>query len=163
MYRLNSDFLKPVDREGKVLDFHSLRHTFISRMVRAGVNPKDAQTLARHSVITLTMDRYAHVDRKDVAAALSMVPSLPSAGYAAGPKLAQIRASNGHREIVGESAAKESTTREDQPQTLKKTAVERTGEPLKAEGKGFEPLIGTGPISVFKTDAFDRSATPPMS
>jgi integrase len=43
-------------------DFHSLRHTFITSLARAGVHPKTAQTLARHSTITLTMDRYSHAD-----------------------------------------------------------------------------------------------------
>ena len=37
----------------------------------AGLNLKDAKELARHSTITLTMDRYAHVGLRDTAAALS--------------------------------------------------------------------------------------------
>ena len=41
-------------------DFHALRHTFISRLVRSGVTPAVAKDLARHSTITLTMDYYTH-------------------------------------------------------------------------------------------------------
>jgi integrase len=41
-------------------DFHSLRHSFITGLVRRGVMPKDAQVAARHSTIKLTMDVYAH-------------------------------------------------------------------------------------------------------
>ena len=31
-----------------------------------------------------------------------------------------------------------------------------------AEGQGFEPWIGYKPMPVFKTGAFNRSATPPV-
>ena len=48
------------DDAGRVADFHSLRHTFITNLARGGVHPKVAQALARHSTITLTMDRYSH-------------------------------------------------------------------------------------------------------
>ena len=36
------------DDAGRVADFHSLRHTFITNLANAGVHPKTAQTLARH-------------------------------------------------------------------------------------------------------------------
>ncbi len=71
-----SDFLLYRDREGRVADFHSLRHTFVTSLVRAGVQPKDAKELARHSSITLTMDRYAHVTLQESASALAKVPGL---------------------------------------------------------------------------------------
>lgn len=45
------------DDAGRVADFHALRHTFISNLAAGGVHPKTAQSLARHSTITLTMDR----------------------------------------------------------------------------------------------------------
>ena len=32
-----------------------------------------------------------------------------------------------------------------------------------AEGEGFEPPRGTGPLAVFKTAPFNRSGTPPFS
>ncbi len=55
------------DADGRVFDFHGLRHTFISNLARAGVHPKTAQALARHSTITLTMDRYTHTVREDLS------------------------------------------------------------------------------------------------
>lgn len=58
--RAEPDFLLYRDRDGWVADFHSLRHQFVTELVRAGVSPKDAKELARHSPISLTMDRYAH-------------------------------------------------------------------------------------------------------
>jgi len=55
-------------------DVHSLRHTFISNLANGGVHPKLAQQLARHSTITLTMDRYSHVGFLDRNAALESLP-----------------------------------------------------------------------------------------
>ncbi len=61
-------------------DFHCLRHTFISRLALAGIAPKIAQTLARHSDVRLTLNRYSHVGLHDMAAALEQLPSvLPNA------------------------------------------------------------------------------------
>jgi len=68
----------PYEVGGKFADFHCLRHTFITELVKAGVQPKDAKELARHSTITLTMDRYAHVTLRDTAAAVSSLPSPPA-------------------------------------------------------------------------------------
>jgi len=64
------------DADGRVFDFHSLRHQFISDLARCGVHPKEAQALARHSTITLTMDRYTHVGIVDLTAALDRLPSV---------------------------------------------------------------------------------------
>lgn len=73
------------DDQGRVFDFHALRHQFISNLVLAGVHPKVAQQLARHSTITLTMDRYAHVPTEHTVNALeqlaatdcSLIPYVP--------------------------------------------------------------------------------------
>jgi integrase/recombinase XerD len=45
-----------------VVDFHALRHSYISGLIESGVDPKTVQVLARHSTITLTIDRYSHTD-----------------------------------------------------------------------------------------------------
>jgi integrase len=49
----------PYETEEGFLDFHALRATFITSLVRAGVHPKIVQTLARHSQIELTMQAYS--------------------------------------------------------------------------------------------------------
>ncbi len=59
-----------------IADFHSLRHSFISHLVTGGVHPKVAQQLARHSSITLTMDRYSHLGLIDMTAGLSALPTI---------------------------------------------------------------------------------------
>lgn len=61
-----------VDDSGRVVDFHALRHTFITRLTRSGVAPAVAKELARHSTITLTMDHYTHVLVSDRREALGM-------------------------------------------------------------------------------------------
>ncbi len=68
--------LAPKDKKGRVVDFHALRHTFITRLARAGIHPKVAQTLARHSTITLTMDTYTHSPTGDETSALAALPLL---------------------------------------------------------------------------------------
>jgi integrase len=70
------------DDAGRVADFHSLRHTFITNLANAGVHPKTAQTLARHSTITLTMDNYSHTLREQEADALAVLPDLSPSGRA---------------------------------------------------------------------------------
>ena len=57
-------------------DFHSLRHGFVSALAAGGVHPATAQRLARHSTVTLTMDRYTHVYRGELSKALDVLPDL---------------------------------------------------------------------------------------
>ena len=64
------------DDAGRVSDFHSLRHTFITNLAAGGVHPKIAQALARHSTITLTMDRYTHSYHGEQTEALNVLPDL---------------------------------------------------------------------------------------
>ena len=58
-------------------DFHALRHTFVTTVIRAGATPKEAQGLARHSDIRLTMERYAHLVLLEMAAAILRMPHIP--------------------------------------------------------------------------------------
>jgi integrase/recombinase XerD len=57
-------------------DFHALRHTYITRLIKAGVNPKTAQILARHSDPRLTLGVYTHIEIIDQAKALNSMPRL---------------------------------------------------------------------------------------
>jgi len=75
--RLKSDFLCHCNHDGLYADFHSLRHWFITGLARAGVSPKMAQTLARHSDIRLTMGVYTHVELSDQTAAIESLPGPP--------------------------------------------------------------------------------------
>jgi hypothetical protein len=74
--RERSSRLMYTDERGRVFDFHALRGQFVSNLARAGVHPKVAQQLARHSTINLTMGSYTHLDTEDLAGALKALPSL---------------------------------------------------------------------------------------
>jgi integrase len=55
--RAESDFLAIKTDKGKI-DFHSLRHSFGTMLAAAGVHPRTAMELMRHSKIELTMGIY---------------------------------------------------------------------------------------------------------
>ena len=74
--RKKTSFLSYQDGQGRFADFHALRHTFLTNLVRSNVHPKVAQKLARHSTITLTMDRYSHTDQEDHRKAVEVLPRL---------------------------------------------------------------------------------------
>lgn len=88
--REESSFLRYQDHAGRFSDFHSLRHTGISRVVRyAGL--KVGQAWADHSTPALTA-RYAHLDLTDEAKALE---ALPEAQTPQARQLARSRESSG--------------------------------------------------------------------
>jgi len=76
--RERSSFLAYKDADGRYADFHALRHTFITNMVKSGVSPKAAQSLARHSTIDLTMNVYTSLTVHDQASALAALPAIPT-------------------------------------------------------------------------------------
>jgi integrase len=63
------------DADGKVFDFHAIRHQFISNLAAASVPPKVQQELARHSTPMLTLNRYSHTQTKAKIDALKSLPS----------------------------------------------------------------------------------------
>ena len=67
----------PLETADGIMDFHALRATYVTNLVRSGVHPKIVQTLARHSTIVLTMDLYTKLGAKETAQALDQLPALP--------------------------------------------------------------------------------------
>ncbi len=65
-----------IDDNGKVLDFHALRHTFITNL--RNVSSRVAQSLARHRSSAMT-DRYTHINLHDERQALDTLPDLTQA------------------------------------------------------------------------------------
>ncbi len=61
------------DERGRVLDFHGLRHSFVTNLSHA--SSRVAQSLARHKSSAMT-DRYTHVRLNDERAALDLLPDL---------------------------------------------------------------------------------------
>lgn len=74
--REESEFLEYRTTAGQA-DFHSLRHTFLSRLGRSGAHPRVMMELARHTTVELTLNRYTHVSMADLASAVGKLPSLP--------------------------------------------------------------------------------------
>jgi integrase len=74
---LKSDFLRYCNHDGLFADLHSCRHKFVTSLEHAGISPKMAQTLARHSDIRLTLGVYTHVELPDRTAAIGSLPGPP--------------------------------------------------------------------------------------
>lgn len=62
------------------LDFgitlYSLRHTFATRLARAGIKPKTLQYLLGHSKITITLDYYVGIEDEDLSIATDLISSI---------------------------------------------------------------------------------------
>jgi integrase len=64
------------DERDHVVDFHALRTTYITRLQRAGVSPREAMELARHSDMRLTMKTYTDVAQLPLAETVHKLPSI---------------------------------------------------------------------------------------
>ena len=64
-----------VDERGHRVDFHALRMTYITRLQRAGVSPREAMELARHSDMRLTMKTYTDAAQLPLAATVRGLPA----------------------------------------------------------------------------------------
>jgi len=64
----------PEDDEGRRIDFHSLRHTYVTRLAMSDAPIRVAMQLARHSDPRLTMKVYSHVVLADSSKALESLP-----------------------------------------------------------------------------------------
>jgi integrase len=60
----------PYQTDEGVIDFHALRGSAVTHWVDSGIEPSVAQKLARHSTITLTMDRYKRTTPTQIRDAL---------------------------------------------------------------------------------------------
>ena len=67
----------PRCNEQGLVDMHSLRHTFISRLATNNVHPSVAKEFARHSTIAVTMDVYTHSYMESQRDALESLPEFP--------------------------------------------------------------------------------------
>src|SRR5262249_53571910 len=138
------------------------------RLIRAGVGPKEAQTLARHSTISLTMDRYTHLGLHDVAAAVGQLPSLTPAPdhevqslRATGTDRISCTASCTNLALNSDSERSEMTTDEARParrviadvssQVPVLMAVDSGREGLISGEGGIRTLERIAPLPVFKT------------
>ena len=71
--------IKGVDEHGRHLDFHALRHTFATILANAGISPRVAMELMRHSDMRLTAKTYTDAMNLPLFGELEkLTPALPS-------------------------------------------------------------------------------------
>ncbi len=77
---LNAAGIPYCDEDGHYADFHAFRHCTGSLLAAAGVHPKVAQSILRHSDVNLTMGIYTHTLTGQESQAVAKLPdlSLPS-------------------------------------------------------------------------------------
>ena len=136
-----------------------MRHTFITNLANSGVHPKTAQALARHSTVTLTMDRYSHTYMGEQSEAVAALPDLSqtmaqearATGTDGKAHLAEYLASEGGRSANGadsggrrERAATKRETCEKAGTGAEKAPFEATGGEggIRTRGAGLNPLNG---------------------
>lgn len=65
-----------VDHQGRRLDVHALRKTFITMGAASGMSPQVLKILARHSELRLTLGAYTDDDKMPLRAAIDGLPSI---------------------------------------------------------------------------------------
>ncbi len=96
------------DDAGRVLDVHALRHTYCTRLSKAGVSLQLGQRLMRHSTPSLTANYYTHLDLGDKRKGVDMLPALPTGDRVqaaqalenGSPQLAPTLAPESHKEVL---------------------------------------------------------------
>ncbi len=76
-YKQPREVFDTADEDGRVIDFHSLRYTFVTALAQAGVHPRTAQALARHAKIETTMETYTDLRLLDLQGAVEQL-ALPT-------------------------------------------------------------------------------------
>ncbi len=174
------------DASDQVADFHALRHSYVSTLVRSNASIKVVQTLARHSTPTLTLGVYSHVGLFDQIGALAGLPDLGTnpptseplaATGTSGPICPQNSPlhfpyggdGTGRNLSVPDDFASPTIIGEDwsesMPSTLRIQPIDGSCQLVSApdeNGGGGIRTPGTlAGSAVFKTAAIDHSATPP--
>jgi integrase len=89
------------DDRGRRVDFHALRHTLATNLNRAGVAPRIAQEIMRHSELSLTMRTYTDAGALPTRDGVDALPRWqwqqpgPQAGQATGTDGAEVVLQNG--------------------------------------------------------------------
>ncbi len=77
LYRdLQDAGIERVNKDGRVIDVHGLRHYFVSALALAGAPVAITTTLARHSDYRLTMSVYTHLGLADLSKAVESMPAI---------------------------------------------------------------------------------------
>jgi len=104
-HSLNRDLkragIAKMDASGRTVDFHALRHTFVTNLHRSGVLPAAAMHLARHSDPLLTLHTYADAkaieSADDVEGLPSVLPARTQGRTQAGDVSCRVRSESGEQ------------------------------------------------------------------
>jgi integrase len=151
------------DEAGQVIDFHGLRHSYITLLSRSGVSPKHAQELARHSDPKLTMNVYTHLELYDLSDAINDLPCLLAPQNASNANVKDLRATGtdgeGFSVDTGREAAHEGETGQISlgpnlgPQTAKMADYLGKGQ-TTADSFGNEESPGKNAVNRTNTKGF---------
>ena len=143
------------DEQGRVVDIHALRKTFCTMLHVAGVAPRTAQELMRHSERRLTDTVYAESSLLPLRSELAKVhfPRLSQTMPEISGKIWQ----NGGKTVPTEPSG-------ELAQSPALAGVVHDCPTVKvAERVGFEPTLGYKPKPHFECGAFNHSATSPCA
>jgi len=159
-------------------DFHAFRNTYISNVIRAGADIKQAMTLARHSDPKLTAGRYARTRLFDLGAVVNKLPaaspgtSTPepqrailgrtgtddvSTGPPTGPKLAPTGDSGRLRLMIADETDNPASGPAETKKPRSISGFEDDYGPLmipEAERAGFEPAVQCYPYAALAKRCF---------
>lgn len=76
------------DAHGRVVHVHAMRHTFVTRLARAGIAPTTGKKLSGHRSTQVINDVYTHIASEDAHAAMRALKPLPPRSDAAKSQLA---------------------------------------------------------------------------
>ncbi len=127
--RRASGFLREQGSDGERVDFHALRATYITLLVKSGASVKEAQELARHSDPKLTMNVYTRLGVHDLAGALDRLPGLGEAGTTSAAKEQRATGTFDERGL-----------RPADPQLYPRQLERRTAQDGATPGEGDRPL-----------------------
>ena len=93
------------DGLGRRVDFHALRHTFGSMLAKAGIAPRVAMSLMRHTDMRLTMNVYTDAGVLDLSGAVDSLPHVDRPAGAPSPSPAALGTPAGRSESVSSRSA----------------------------------------------------------
>ena len=128
------------DARGRILEFHSFRRTWATFLNGAGIAPRVAMQLMRHSDVRLTMRDYTDETLLPVAEQLGRVPSLKSS------LISSLNAGNSCPSVFISGQAGASVVAAQSPENEESRAglarvVQEWTNGEKADREGFEPSV----------------------
>ena len=142
--------IEHIDGNGKVCDFHSLRHTFITALDKTDASLKERMTLARHSDRSnLTLGTYTHIQVYDLRRVIEQFPDVwPGKQQSQKATGTDGKPVDAVGEILSKSCFSDDPIRVNPVRCEKKTAKTVEKMPLRANNEG-----GVKTVSLWTTSS----------